>query len=120
MSNTAYKKKSRLRRCKKLREHVKRLAVPRMSVQRTLQHIYVQVIDTDASVICSANTLEKDIASEIQYGGNCEAAKKVGTLIAKRCLEKEVKKVAFDRSGFKFHGRIKALADAAREEGMEF
>ena len=120
MNKTAFKKKSRLRRSKKLREHVKRLGVPRMSVQRTLQHIYVQVIDTDSTVICSANTLEKEISSHVKYGGNCDAAAKVGALIAKRCLDKEVKKVAFDRSGFKFHGRLKALADASREAGMEF
>ena len=120
MSKTAAKKQSRLRRAKRIRKHIERLDIPRMSVQRSLQHIYVQVFSPDASVICSASTLDKSLSGEIAYGGNCDAAKKVGALIAKRCLDKNVKKVAFDRSGHKFHGRIKALADSAREGGMEF
>lgn len=111
---------ARQRRCKKFREHTKRLGVPRMSVRKTHQHIYVQVTDVDSTVICSASSLDKEIASDINYGGNCSAAIKVGALVAKRCLDKGVKKIAFDRSGFKYHGRIKALADAARESGMEF
>ena len=114
------KSQARQRRSKKFREHVKRLGIPRMSVRKTHQHIYVQVTNTDSTVICSASSLDKELISEVNYGGNCSAATKVGSLIAKRCLDKGVKQIAFDRSGFKYHGRIKALADAARESGMEF
>jgi len=90
-------------------------------VHRTPRHIYVQLISGDGtSVIAAASTLEKDIRSSLKYTGNAEAAAAVGTAIASRAREKGVQKVAFDRSGFRFHGRIKALADAAREGGLEF
>ena len=114
------KKNARIRRAKAFRHHVKRLGIARMSVRKTLQHIYVQVTDAESNVLCSASSLDKELRGDVKYCGNCEAAKKVGTMIAKRCLDKGVKQVAFDRSGFKYHGRIKSLADAAREAGMEF
>lgn len=88
---------------------------------RTPRHIYAQLISEDGtSVIAAASTLEKDIRSSLRYTGNAEAAAAVGTAIASRAREKGLQKVAFDRSGFRFHGRVKALADAAREGGLEF
>lgn len=111
---------SRLRRAKRARKHIQSLDVPRMSVFRSSRHIYVQVISPDAKVIASASTKDKELAASVVNGGNKAAAVQVGQLIASRCADKGVKKVAFDRSGFQFHGRIKALADAAREGGMEF
>ena len=93
---------------------------PRLNVYRSLNHIYTQVID-DASgtTIASASTVAKK-GSEAKSGGNVEAAKTVGKLIAERAKEKGVTKVVFDRGGYLYHGRIKALADAAREAGLEF
>ena len=91
-----------------------------MSVHRSNQHIYVQVFNENWQVLCAASTQDKSLQSDSFYGGNCESAKKVGVMIAQRCLDKGIKSVAFDRSGFKYHGRIKALADAAREGGIEF
>lgn len=88
---------------------------------RTPRHIYAQLISEDGtSVIAAASTLEKDIRSSLRCTGNAEAAAAVGTAIASRAREKGLQKVAFDRSGFRFHGRVKALADAAREGGLEF
>jgi len=114
------KNAARLRRAKRVRKHIKRLACPRMSVHRTSKHIYVQVLTADSIVIAQASSMDKSIAGEISYGGNVKTAVLVGQLIAKRCVEKDILKVAFDRSGYQFHGRVKALADAAREGGMEF
>ena len=115
------KKGARVRRAKKARARIERLRVPRLSVHRTPKHIYVQVFGVDnAAVVVSASTLDKDVRKEIKYGGNIEAAKVVGKLIAERAKDAGVSRVAFDRSGFKFHGRIQALADAARENGLEF
>jgi len=111
---------SRLRRAKRTRKHIQVLGVPRMSVHRTLKHIYVQVLTPQSQVLAQASTLDKEISAKVSSGGNVAAAKLVGELIAKRCLEKDVSKVAFDRSGFKFHGRLKALADAARDGGIDF
>ena len=90
---------------------------PRLNVYRSLSHIYAQVIDDSQGVtIASASTL----ASKIAAGGNIDAAKEVGKLVAEKAIEKGVKKVVFDRGGYLYHGRIKALADAAREAGLEF
>ena len=111
---------SRLRRAKRTRAHIRSLGSTRMSVHRTLNHIYVQVTSPDATVLAQASSLDKEIAGEIKSGGNVDAAKLVGELIAKRCLEKNINRVSFDRSGFKYHGRLKALADAARNGGIEF
>ena len=94
---------------------------PRLSVFRSLKHIYAQLIDDTRGVtLVSASTLDKELAGQIKNGGNVEAARKVGELIAKRALEKGYAKVVFDRGGYLYHGRIRALADAAREAGLEF
>lgn len=94
---------------------------PRLNVFRSLKHIYVQVIDDNTGVtIASASTDDKELKSGVKIGSNIEAAKTVGAVIAKRAGAKGVKKVIFDRGGYIYHGRIKALADAARENGLEF
>ncbi|WP_347331093.1 50S ribosomal protein L18 [Marinimicrobium locisalis] len=113
------KKQSRLRRARRARAKIRELNVSRLSVHRTPQHIYAQVIAEDGSrVLASASTLDKDLRQG--KTGNSEAAQAVGALIAERAKAAGISRVAFDRSGFKYHGRIKALADAAREAGLEF
>lgn len=115
------KKNARVRRARKTRARIARLGIPRLSVHRTPRHIYVQVFGADAGVVvASASTVERDVRKEVAYGGNVKAAKLVGKIIAERAKNAGVSRVAFDRSGFKFHGRIQALADAARENGLEF
>ncbi len=115
------KKQNRLRRARRTRAHIRDLGVHRLAVHRTPQHIYAQIIAPDASVtIVAASSVEKAVVEGLSATGNVEAAKKVGAAIAARAKEKGVTKVAFDRGGFQFHGRIKALADAAREAGLEF
>jgi large subunit ribosomal protein L18 len=94
---------------------------PRLSVYKSLNHIYAQLIDDAAGkTILSASTLEKEINSAVKHGGNLDAAKKVGASIAKKALSKQITDVVFDRGGYKYHGCIKALADAAREQGLKF
>ncbi|MBC8412478.1 MAG: 50S ribosomal protein L18 [Nitrospira sp.] len=94
---------------------------PRMNVYRSIKHIYVQVVDDTAGVtLASASTADKELKGKVSTGGNIESAKTVGTLIAQRLVGKGLKKVVFDRGGYLYHGRIKALADAAREGGLEF
>lgn len=113
------KKVSRLRRARRARAKIRELKVARLCVNRTPRHIYAQVIDgSGEKVIASASTVEKDLKSGAT--GNADAAIKVGKLIAERAKAAGIEKVAFDRSGFKFHGRVKALADAAREAGLSF
>lgn len=115
------KKKARLKRLRKVRARIKDVRNTRLSVHKTVQHIYVQLVAHDGSkILASASTNEKDIKSGLKSTSNIEAAKKVGDLIAKRAKAAGVTKVAFDRAGFKYHGRVKALADAAREGGLEF
>jgi len=115
------KKAKRLRRAKSTRYKIKSLDIPRLCIHRTLNHIYAQVILPDGNVIAKASTLDKAFKSDAKFKtGNIQAAVLVGKLVAERALKKEIKKIAFDRSGFKFHGRVKALADAARETGLEF
>ena len=115
------KRKARLRRARKTRGHIKRLGMPRLSVHRTPRHIYAQVIAADgATVLASASTLDKTLKSELQATGNKAAAEVVGKAIAEKARAAGVTKVAFDRSGFKYHGRVQALADAARANGLEF
>ena len=115
------KKINRLRRAKKTRARIKKLGADRLCVHKTSRHVYAQVISPNGSkVIVSASSLDKEIKGKIKYSGNIEAATVVGGVLAKRAKKAGVKKVAFDRSGFKFHGRIQALANAARENGMEF
>jgi large subunit ribosomal protein L18 len=94
---------------------------PRLAVFRSNQHIYVQVIDdTSHHTLASASTLEPDLRSELETGSNCDASVKVGKLIAERAIAQGVKQVVFDRGGKLYHGRVKALADAAREGGLDF
>lgn len=94
---------------------------PRLAVFRSNQHIYVQLIDdTQQHTIASASTIDPDLKEGLEFGGNCDASTRVGKLIAERCLEKGIKQVVFDRGGNLYHGRVKALADAAREAGLEF
>ena len=115
------KKIDRLRRAKKTRARIKKLGADRLCVHKTSRHVYAQVISPSGSkVIVSASSLDKEIKGKIKYSGNIEAATVVGGVLAKRAKKAGIKKVAFDRSGFKFHGRIQALANAARENGMEF
>lgn len=113
------KKTSRLRRALRARSKMKELGASRLSVHRSSQHIYAQVIGPDGDkVLASASTLDKDLRSG--KTSNTEAAASVGTLIAERAKAAGVTEVAFDRSGFKYHGRVKALAEAAREGGLQF
>ncbi|AZZ94601.1 50S ribosomal protein L18 [Hahella sp. KA22] len=113
------KKISRLRRAKKTRYKIRELGVDRLSINRTPRHIYAQIISADGSkVLATASTLDKDLRAGAT--GNVDAAGKVGAMIAERAKAAGITKVAFDRSGFKYHGRVKALADAARENGLEF
>ena len=115
------KKSARLRRAKRARSKILELRVPRLSVHRTPRHIYAQVIAADNSVVLvSASTLDKELRESVGYGGNADAAKAVGRAIAQRAKAAGVETVAFDRSGFQYHGRIQALADAARENGLRF
>jgi len=94
---------------------------PRLNIYRSLNNIYAQLIDDDlGQTIVAASTLDKEISGTIKSGGNVDAAKAVGALVAKRALDKGIKKVVFDRGGYKYHGRVKALADGARESGLEF
>lgn len=114
------KKTARLRRAKKTRAKIKELGVSRLCILRTPRHIYAQVIDASgSSIVTSASTVEAGVRGSVKSTGNIEAATAIGKLIAERAKEKGITKVAFDRSGFKYHGRIKALADAARESGLE-
>lgn len=113
------KKETRLRRARKARLRMRELEVVRLCVYRSSQHIYAQVIAADGGkVLACASTLDKELRGGAT--GNIEAAKKVGALIANRAKAAGVTKLAFDRAGFKYHGRVKALADAAREGGLEF
>ncbi|MEK7990218.1 MAG: 50S ribosomal protein L18 [Thiotrichaceae bacterium] len=115
------KKKSRLRRARRTRAKISELGKNRLCVYKTSQHTYVQLIAPDGGkVLASASTVEKDFRATGQHGGNIEAAVNVGKAIAERAKAAGVTSVAFDRSGFKFHGRVKALADAARENGLAF
>ena len=118
---TRDRKSARAKRATRTRKHIRELRVPRLCVHRTPRHIYAQVLSPDgATTVASASTVEKDVRGEIAYGGNCTAAAAVGRVIAERAMRAGVERVAFDRSGFKFHGRVKALADAAREAGLIF
>lgn len=112
---------ARLRRAKSTRAHIRELGVPRLSVLRTGQHIYAQLFTADgAKVIASANTLQADVKDGLKNGKNSDAAARVGRVIAERAKAAGIEKIAFDRSGYRYHGRIKALADAAREGGLQF
>lgn len=115
------KKKARLKRAAKGRAMIRGANTVRLTVHRTPRHIYAQVMTGDGSkVLAASSTLESEFKVEDKATGNIEAAKQVGSLIAQRALAAGVVSVAFDRSGFKYHGRIKALADSAREAGLLF
>jgi len=115
------KKTARIRRTRATRARIKLRGASRLCVHRTPRHIYAQIIAPDSgTVLASASTLDKDVRGEIKNGGNVEAAKIVGRFISERAKAAGISSVAFDRSGFQYHGRIKALADAARENGLEF
>ncbi|ANB18613.1 50S ribosomal protein L18 [Dokdonella koreensis] len=112
---------SRLRRAKSTRLHIRKLDVARLSVHRTGQHLYAQIVTADgAKVIAAASTLQKSVAEGLTGTKNKTAAAAVGKAIAERAIQAGIDTVAFDRSGFKYHGRIAALADAAREAGLKF
>ena len=115
------KKISRTRRASKTRVRIHRQGAARLTVHRTNLHIYAQVVDaTGGKVLASASTLEKDVRSSHPNGAKKEAAAQVGKRIAEKAIAAGVTEVAFDRSGFSYHGRVKALADAAREGGLKF
>lgn len=115
------KKLSRLRRARKARAKIKQLGMHRLCVNRTPRHIYAQLISPDgAMVVACASTLEAVIKADVKGTGNVTAAAAVGKLLAERAKAAGVSKVAFDRSGFQYHGRVKSLADAAREHGLQF
>lgn len=115
------KRLSRLRRAKRTRCKIRELEALRLSVHKTSRHMYAQVTTADGSktLVC-ASTLDKELREALKSTSNADAAKEVGKLVARRALDAGISAVAFDRSGFAFHGRIKALADAAREVGLEF
>jgi large subunit ribosomal protein L18 len=113
---------ARARRRKRVRKRVKGTPErPRLSVFRSLRHTYAQVIvDTTGQTLVSASTLNREIRGELTRTGNTEAAKKVGELIARKSIERGIKMVIFDRDGYLYHGRVRALAEAARENGLIF
>lgn len=110
----------RLRRAKKTRSKINELSMPRLSVYRTPRHIYAQLIMPGGKIKTSLSTLDADIKKECAFGGNIKAAAVVGKIIALQIKQTGITKLIFDRSGFRYHGRVKALADAAREHGLEF
>ncbi|MGB5165236.1 MAG: 50S ribosomal protein L18 [Woeseiaceae bacterium] len=115
------KKQNRLRRARKGRAKIHELEANRLTVHRTPRHIYAQVVAPDGgTVVAAASTLETEVRKGMKNGGNVEAAAIVGARIAEKAKAAGVDTVAFDRSGFRYHGRVKALADAAREAGLKF
>ena len=115
------KRDTRLRRARKTRAKIRDLEVNRLCVFRTPRHIYAQIVDpSGGKVLASASTVNAAVRSAVSNGGNVKAAQEVGRLIAQHAKASGIDRVAFDRSGFRYHGRIKALADAAREHGLEF
>jgi large subunit ribosomal protein L18 len=113
---------ARAKRKKRVRSRISGTSErPRLNIFRSLKHIYAQAIeDTTGKTLVSASTLSPELKGSFKYPGNVEAAKKVGELIAKKCLERGIQKVVFDRSGYLYHGRVKALAEAARTSGLIF
>jgi large subunit ribosomal protein L18 len=112
---------ARVRRARKTRAKIAAVKATRLAVHRTNSHIYAQIISDDGSkVLASASTLEKEVRAQVPNGGNAAAAALVGKRLAEKAKALGIEKVAFDRSGFKFHGRVKALAEAARENGLVF
>jgi large subunit ribosomal protein L18 len=115
------KKTARLRRAKKTRSHIRRMGVPRLTVYRSGRHIYAQVIAAEGgNVIAAASTVQKEVREGLKSTSNKDAAKAVGKAVAERAVAAGISDVAFDRSGYQYHGRIAELADAARESGLKF
>jgi large subunit ribosomal protein L18 len=115
------KKQARLRRARQTRARIAEQNAVRLTVHRSNLHIYAQVIDADgARVIVSASSLDKELRGQVGNGGNVKAAALVGKRIAEKARAKGVEAVAFDRAGYRYHGRVKALAEAAREAGLQF
>jgi len=115
------KMQKRSRRARRIRRNIAEMGVVRLAVHRTPRHIYAQIIEGgSARVLVSASTLERDVRTSVKHGGNVDAAKAIGKRIAEKAKAAGITQVAFDRSGFKYHGRIKALADSARENGLQF
>ncbi len=115
------KKSTRLKRALRQRCKIKQLGVHRLTIHKTSQHIYAQVMSVDGTkTLASAASTQLDVKGSVNYTGNISAASEVGKKIAKQAMDAGVTEVAFDRSGFKYHGRVKALADAAREAGLKF
>jgi large subunit ribosomal protein L18 len=116
------KKKNRLNRRRRIRSKVHGTAErPRLSIFRSTRHIYAQIVDDDmGAVITSASTMEAQLRESVKYGGNIDAAREVGKLLAERAATKKIEAVSFDRGGFKYHGRVKALAEAVRDGGLKF
>jgi large subunit ribosomal protein L18 len=114
------KKVQRLRRATRSRAKIRELKALRLSVHRTAQHIYAQIFDAESRVLAAASTVQKTVREGVKYTGNSDAAAAVGKAIAEAAKAKGITEVAFDRSGYKYHGRVKALADAAREHGLQF
>jgi large subunit ribosomal protein L18 len=121
MNDTRNKKVQRLRRAARTRAKIRELKVARLAVHRTPRHIYAQIIAADGGhVLVAASTVQEGVRTGLKGTGNVDAAKAVGKAIAERAKAAGIEQVAFDRSGFKYHGRVKALADAAREHGLKF
>lgn len=122
MINKVNRNEARLKRHLRVRKHLKGTPErPRLNVFRSLNNIYAQIIDdTTGNTLVSASTLDGTLKGRVKFGGNKEAAEAVGKLIAKKAIAKGIKQVVFDRGGYLYHGRVKALAEAAREAGLEF
>ena len=120
--STATKEEKRQHRHKRVKKKVVGTTEkPRLNIFKSLNHIYAQIIDDfEGKTLAAASSNDKELKGKTKTGGNIEAAKTVGGLIAKRALDKGIKKIVFDRSGYLYHGRVKALADAAREGGLQF
>jgi len=114
------KKQTRLRRATRSRAKIRELKALRLCVHRTPRHIYAQIFDVDSKVLACASTLEKSVREGLKGTGNADAAAAVGRAIAEKAKAAGITRVAFDRSGFRYHGRVKALAEAARANGLEF
>lgn len=122
MEHTLKKQKKRIQRKKRIRKKIFGTSeCPRMSVYRSLNHCYVQLIDDSANrTIMGMSTLGKELKGILDKTGNTDAARKLGELMAEKAIEKNIKTVVFDRNGFLYHGRVKALAEGAREKGLQF
>ncbi len=119
--NISDKKRARLRRANKVRGHIARLRAVRLSVHRTPRHFYAQLFDpAGRSVLAAVSTLDPKVRKQLKYGGNAEAAGALGALMAEKAKVAGIERVAFDRSGFRYHGRVKAFAEAARAGGLKF